>query len=222
VPTIQASIRGIPLSRPRSMKCTPMPSWAFLISMGRTIFTNKRAALRKPAKPAKRHFPRVSRPTLLEYPVAMKSRSSRLPRRSCRSASAPSIAEQPASAATSSGKPVEESVTLRDETVSVERRRQVTAGEAGVPAGAFEEHTVEVHQTAEEPVVTWWTTLLLKPFHGDRPQDPPSQAGRGQTDGRRGRHRHNPSCEIRRAQVEYTQVAIEGAFTIDVHHVVHA
>jgi hypothetical protein len=32
-------------------------------------------------------------------------------------------------------KPVEESVTLRDETVSVERRRPVTAGEAGVPAG---------------------------------------------------------------------------------------
>jgi uncharacterized protein (TIGR02271 family) len=51
-------------------------------------------------------------------------------------------------------KPVEESVTLRDETVSVERRRPVTAGEAGVPAGAFEERTVEVHQTAEEPVVS--------------------------------------------------------------------
>lgn len=51
-------------------------------------------------------------------------------------------------------KSVEESVTLRDETVSVERRRPVTAGEAGVPAGAFEERTVEVHQTAEEPVVS--------------------------------------------------------------------
>ena len=51
-------------------------------------------------------------------------------------------------------KPVEESVTLRDETVSIERRRPVTAGEAGVPAGAFEERTVEVHQTAEEPVVS--------------------------------------------------------------------
>ena len=51
-------------------------------------------------------------------------------------------------------KPVEESVTLRDETVTVERRRPVTAGEAGVPAGAFEERTVEVHQTAEEPVVS--------------------------------------------------------------------
>ena len=50
-------------------------------------------------------------------------------------------------------KPVEESVTLRDETVSVERRRPVTQGEAGVPAGAFEERTVEMHQTAEEPVV---------------------------------------------------------------------
>jgi uncharacterized protein (TIGR02271 family) len=50
-------------------------------------------------------------------------------------------------------KPVEESVTLRDETVSVERRRPVAQGEAGVPAGAFEERTIEVHQTAEEPVV---------------------------------------------------------------------
>jgi uncharacterized protein (TIGR02271 family) len=50
-------------------------------------------------------------------------------------------------------KPVEESVTLRDETVSVERRRPVTQGEAGVPTDAFEERTVEVHQTAEEPVV---------------------------------------------------------------------
>jgi stress response protein YsnF len=30
----------------------------------------------------------------------------------------------------------------------------VTQGEAGAPAGAFEERTVEVHQTAEEPVVT--------------------------------------------------------------------
>ena len=49
---------------------------------------------------------------------------------------------------------VEESVTLRDETVSVERRRPVTQGEAAVPAGAFEERTVEVHQTAEEPVVS--------------------------------------------------------------------
>jgi uncharacterized protein (TIGR02271 family) len=51
-------------------------------------------------------------------------------------------------------KPVEETVTLRDETVSVERRRPVTAGEPGVPAGAFEERTVEVHQMAEEPVVS--------------------------------------------------------------------
>jgi uncharacterized protein (TIGR02271 family) len=51
-------------------------------------------------------------------------------------------------------KPVEENVTLRDETVSVERRRPVTQGEVGVPAGAFEERTVEVHQTAEEPVVS--------------------------------------------------------------------
>jgi uncharacterized protein (TIGR02271 family) len=51
-------------------------------------------------------------------------------------------------------RPVEEQVTLRDETVSVERRRPVTPGEAGVPAGAFEERTIEVHQTAEEPVVS--------------------------------------------------------------------
>ena len=47
-------------------------------------------------------------------------------------------------------KPVEESVTLCDETVSVERRRPLTQGEAGVPAGAFEERTVEVHQTTED------------------------------------------------------------------------
>jgi uncharacterized protein (TIGR02271 family) len=51
-------------------------------------------------------------------------------------------------------RPVEEQVTLRDETVSVERRRPVAPGEAGVPAGAFEERTIEVHQTAEEPVVS--------------------------------------------------------------------
>jgi len=55
--------------------------------------------------------------------------------------------------------PVEESVTLRDETVSVERRRPVMPGEAGVPAGAFEERTVEVHQTAEEPVVNKTTRV---------------------------------------------------------------
>jgi len=51
-------------------------------------------------------------------------------------------------------KPVEERVVLRDETVSVERRRPVTQGEAGAPAGAFEERTIEVHQTSEEPVVS--------------------------------------------------------------------
>ena len=51
-------------------------------------------------------------------------------------------------------RPVEEQVTLRDETVSVERRRPVAPGEAGVPAGAFEERTIEVHQTAEEPVIS--------------------------------------------------------------------
>jgi hypothetical protein len=30
----------------------------------------------------------------------------------------------------------------------------VAAGETGLPAGAFEERTVEVHQTTEEPVVS--------------------------------------------------------------------
>jgi len=50
-------------------------------------------------------------------------------------------------------RPVEERVVLHDETVSVERRRPVSPGEAGAPAGAFEERTVEVHQTSEEPVV---------------------------------------------------------------------
>jgi hypothetical protein len=59
-------------------------------------------------------------------------------------------------------RPVEEQVTLRDETVSVERPRPVTPGEAGVPAGAFEERTVEVHQTAEEPVVSKTRTLPKK------------------------------------------------------------
>ena len=36
----------------------------------------------------------------------------------------------------------------------MERRRPVTPGEAGVPAGAFEERTIQVHQTTEEPVVS--------------------------------------------------------------------
>jgi uncharacterized protein (TIGR02271 family) len=48
--------------------------------------------------------------------------------------------------------PVEESVTLRGERVTVERRRPVEAT-ADSGAGAFEERTVEVHETAEEPVV---------------------------------------------------------------------
>jgi uncharacterized protein (TIGR02271 family) len=50
--------------------------------------------------------------------------------------------------------PVEESVTLREEQVTIERRRPVAPGTPGVPEGAFEEHTVEVHATGEEPVVS--------------------------------------------------------------------
>jgi uncharacterized protein (TIGR02271 family) len=49
--------------------------------------------------------------------------------------------------------PVEEAVTLREEQVTIERRRPVAPGTPGVPEGAFEEHTVEVHTTGEEPVV---------------------------------------------------------------------
>jgi stress response protein YsnF len=48
---------------------------------------------------------------------------------------------------------VEEPVTLRDEQVTIERRRPVAGSAQGAPEGAFEERTVEVHQTAEEPVV---------------------------------------------------------------------
>jgi uncharacterized protein (TIGR02271 family) len=47
-------------------------------------------------------------------------------------------------------RPVEENVTLREERVNVERRpvdRPVTAGDA------FRERSIEVHETAEEPVV---------------------------------------------------------------------
>lgn len=50
--------------------------------------------------------------------------------------------------------PVEETVTLREEQVTIERRRPVAPGTPGVPEGAFEEHTVEVHATGEEPVVS--------------------------------------------------------------------
>jgi uncharacterized protein (TIGR02271 family) len=49
--------------------------------------------------------------------------------------------------------PVEEAVTLREEQVTIERRRPVAPGTPGVPEGAFEERTVEVHATGEEPVV---------------------------------------------------------------------
>ncbi len=49
-------------------------------------------------------------------------------------------------------KPVEETVTLHGERVTVERRRPVDSA-AAPGAGAFEERVVEVHETAEEPVV---------------------------------------------------------------------
>lgn len=48
-------------------------------------------------------------------------------------------------------KPVEAQVTLRDETTRIERRTPVTSGAPG--AGAFEERTVEVRNTTEEPVI---------------------------------------------------------------------
>ena len=48
--------------------------------------------------------------------------------------------------------PVERQVTLRDETVEIERRRPVEGTSPG--AGAFEERTVEVHTSSEQPEVT--------------------------------------------------------------------
>jgi uncharacterized protein (TIGR02271 family) len=48
-------------------------------------------------------------------------------------------------------RPVEENVTLRGERVTVERRQPIET--TGPGAGAFEERVVEVHETAEEPVV---------------------------------------------------------------------
>jgi uncharacterized protein (TIGR02271 family) len=48
--------------------------------------------------------------------------------------------------------PVEESVNLRTERVTVERRQPIEGATPG--AGAFEERIVEVRETAEEPVVT--------------------------------------------------------------------
>ena len=48
--------------------------------------------------------------------------------------------------------PVEREVTLRDETVEIERRRPVEGTSPG--AGAFEERTVEVHTSSEQPEVT--------------------------------------------------------------------
>jgi uncharacterized protein (TIGR02271 family) len=50
--------------------------------------------------------------------------------------------------------PVDESVTLRNEQVTIERRRPVAPGTPGVPEGAFEERVIEVRETAEEPVVS--------------------------------------------------------------------
>jgi uncharacterized protein (TIGR02271 family) len=49
--------------------------------------------------------------------------------------------------------PVEETVTLRDESVSVERR-PVTRELADVPADAFREREIEVTETDEEAVVS--------------------------------------------------------------------
>ena len=46
--------------------------------------------------------------------------------------------------------PVEREVTLRGERVSIEHRQPV---ETSVPGHAFEERTVEVHETEEVPVV---------------------------------------------------------------------
>ena len=46
--------------------------------------------------------------------------------------------------------PVEREVTLRGERVTIEHRRPV---ETSVPGHAFEERTVEVHETEEVPVV---------------------------------------------------------------------
>lgn len=51
-------------------------------------------------------------------------------------------------------RPVEESVTLRNEQVTIERCRPVAPGTPGVPEGAFEERVIEVRETAEEPVVS--------------------------------------------------------------------
>jgi uncharacterized protein (TIGR02271 family) len=48
--------------------------------------------------------------------------------------------------------PVERDVTLHGERVTIERRRPVSEG-MGAPSGAFEERTVEVHETEEVPVV---------------------------------------------------------------------
>ena len=47
--------------------------------------------------------------------------------------------------------PVERQVTLRDETVEIERRRPVEGTSPG--AGAFEERTVEVHTSSEQPEI---------------------------------------------------------------------
>jgi uncharacterized protein (TIGR02271 family) len=48
-------------------------------------------------------------------------------------------------------KPVEQDVTLHGERVTIERRRPVEG--TGVAGGAFEERTVEVHESEEVPVV---------------------------------------------------------------------
>jgi stress response protein YsnF len=50
-------------------------------------------------------------------------------------------------------RPVEQEVTLRDETVTIERRTPVTSATAPSTDQSFEDKTVEVTRTREEPVV---------------------------------------------------------------------
>ena len=116
-------------------------------------FTNKRAALQKPTKPASPHIRRHQTASASANNGGKEEQVIPLAEEELQ------VGKRTVDRGTTTirryvvRRPVEESVTLRDETVTVERRRPVTAGEAGVPAGAFEERTVEVHQTAEEPVV---------------------------------------------------------------------
>jgi hypothetical protein len=51
------------------------------------------------------------------------------------------------------GRPVEQEVTLRDETVTIERHTPITSTSAPSTDQPFEDKTVEVTRTREEPVV---------------------------------------------------------------------